>query len=79
MQLDIIFRENLYLCPIIGTITTDHQAEETDSKTKATNQKLAIDSIFNVETDKIESDDTSNKNLANDFDQYINDLGNKEA
>ena len=55
------------------------ETQETDSKPKATNKKLAIDSIFNVETDKIESDDTSNENLANDFDQYINDLGNKEA
>ena len=55
------------------------ETQETDSKPQATNKKLAIDSIFNVETDKIESDDTSNENLANDFDQYINDLGNKEA
>ena len=55
------------------------ETQETDSKPKATNKKLAIDSIFNVETDKIESDDTTNENLANDFDQYINDLGNKEA
>ena len=55
------------------------ETQETENKPKATNKKLAIDTIFNVETDKIESDDTSHENLANDFDQYINDLGNKEA
>ncbi len=43
--------------------------------------KLAIDSIFNVETDQIEEDeDASNEeHLAEDFDQYINTLENKEA
>lgn len=43
--------------------------------------KLAIDTIFNVETDQIESDEeTSNEeHLAEDFDQYINTLENKEA
>ena len=43
--------------------------------------KLAIDTIFNVETDQIEEDeDSSNEeHLAEDFDQYINTLENKEA
>ena len=43
--------------------------------------KLAIDTIFNVETDQIEEDeDTSNEEqLAEDFDQYINNLENKEV
>ena len=51
---------------------------ETKEEVKETAKKLSIDTIFNVETDKIDSEDT-NENLANDFDQYINDLGNKEA
>ena len=50
-----------------------------ESQPKTANKKLSIDTIFNVETDKIDSEDTSSENLANDFDQYINDLGNKEA
>ena len=43
------------------------------------NPKLSIDTIFNVETDKIDGEDTSNEHLVDDFNQYINDLGNKEA
>ena len=77
---------------IFSTKTTDNDEdqpldidamfEDTNTATdtpKAESKKLSIDTIFNVETDKIDSDDTSNENLANDFDQYINDLGNKEA
>ena len=61
----------------IDAIFADTSSIETQPKTA--NKKLSIDTIFNVETDKIDSEDTSNENLANDFDQYINDLGNKEA
>ncbi len=48
-------------------------------ETTSTNKKLSIDTIFNVETDDTNSDDTSSENLANDFDQYINGLENKDV
>ncbi len=61
----------------IDAMFADSNVEETQPKT--VNKKLSIDTIFNVETDKIASDDTSNENLASDFDNYINDLEKKEA
>ena len=53
------------------TESKPEQEKTTDNKSK----KLSINSIFNV--DDTETD--SNDNLADDFEKYINDLGNKEA
>ena len=52
---------------------------EVVAQSEPVNPKLSIDTIFNVETDKIDGEDTSNEHLVDDFNQYINDLGNKEA
>ena len=52
-------------------IETKPTAEPTKSK------KLSIDSIFNVESDS--DTDEDGDNLANDFEQYINNLENKES
>ncbi len=60
----------------IDAMFADTNPEATAPKTES--KKLSIDTIFNVETDKIDSD-TSNENLADDFDNYINDLEKKEA
>ena len=52
------------------------ESEPKEEKTTAnSSKKLSINSIFNV--DDTEAD--SNDNLADDFEKYINDLGNKEA
>ena len=53
------------------TESKPEQEKTTDNKSK----NLTINSIFNV--DDTETD--SNDNLADDFEKYINDLGNKEA
>ena len=59
--------------------TTPVEPVQTQETTKS--NKLAIDSIFNVETEESEStsENATNENLAEDFDQYINGLENKEA
>ena len=59
--------------------TTPVEPVQTQETTKS--NKLAIDSIFNVETEESETtnENATNENLAEDFDQYINGLENKEA
>jgi hypothetical protein len=53
---------------------TESEPKE-EKTTDNSSKKLSINSIFNV--DETEAD--SNDNLADDFEKYINDLGNKEA
>ena len=52
----------------------------TSTPTQEDSENLSINTIFNIETDKIDADDTTiNEKLANDFDQYINELETKET
>jgi hypothetical protein len=64
---------------IFESASSQEQIPTTDKKVTNGND-LAIDSIFNVESDKIDSDETSSEtNLTEDFNQYIDDLENKET
>ena len=64
---------------IFESASSQEQTPTTDKKVTNGND-LAIDSIFNVESDKIDSDETSSEtNLTEDFNQYIDDLENKET
>ena len=64
---------------IFESATSQEQIPTTEKKANNVND-LAIDSIFNVESDKIDSDETTSEtNLTDDFNQYIDDLENKET
>ena len=64
---------------IFESATSQEQIPTTEKKANNGND-LAIDSIFNVESDKIDSDETTSEtNLTDDFNQYIDDLENKET
>ena len=65
------------VAPVVETPTLENIAPVVDVPTTNENN-LAIDAIFNVETDSLNNEnDNVNENLTNDFNQYINDLENK--
>jgi len=67
------------VAPVVETPVAEEIAPVVETPTTSDNN-LAIDTIFNVESDSLNNEtDTVNENLTNDFNQYINDLENKEA